>query len=302
MATWNRAVETLPREELASLQLKGLRKTLRRLGRAEVSALEELARLPFSTAADCRGRTLLSRCRADRRELVELHVDPVMSLAIAATKGDLLQNAEAVARGFAMAGLEKGDAFAVLEPLSLQGDGLACYQGCRKAGLFCLPAGDLAPVAQAELLAAAHAKGVFASVATLLRLPSVAGLQSLKTALVPAAGLTEGLRRELETRFGFAVFAAYGRAETGGFASLGHECRVHDGFHVWEDQCLVEIVDPKTGAVLPDGDRGEVVLTTLAREAMPLLRDRTGEVGRVVSRERCACGRTSLRLALGSAR
>ena len=122
MATWNRAVETLPREELASLQLKGLRKTLRRLGRAEVSALEELARLPFSTAADCRGRTLLSRCWADRRELVELHVDPVMSLAIAATKGDLLQNAEAVARGFAMAGLEKGDAFAVLEPLSLQGD------------------------------------------------------------------------------------------------------------------------------------------------------------------------------------
>ena len=272
MATWNRAVETLPREELASLQLKGLRKTLRRLGRAEVSALEELARLPFSTAADCRGRTLLSRCRADRRELVELHVDPVMALAIAATKGDLLQNAEAVARGFAMAGLEKGDAFAVLEPLSLQGDGLACYQGCRKAGLFCLPAGDLAPVAQAELLAASHAKGVFASVATLLRLPS-------------AAGLTEGLRRELETRFGFAVFAAYGRAETGGFASLGHECRVHDGFHVWEDQCLVEIVDPKTGAVLPDGDRGEVVLTTLAREAMPLLRYRT-----------------ALRLALGSAR
>ena len=100
MATWNRAVETLPREELASLQLKGLRKTLRRLGRAEVSALEELARLPFSTAVDCRGRTLLSRCRADRRELVELHVDPVMALAIAATKGDLLQNAEAVARGF----------------------------------------------------------------------------------------------------------------------------------------------------------------------------------------------------------
>lgn len=297
MATWNRAVETLPREELASLQLKGLRKTLRRLGRAEVSSPEELARLPFSTAADFRDRPWLVRCRTDRKELAELHVDPVTSLVLAATKGDLLQNAEAVARGFAMAGLEKGDAFAILEPLSLQGDGLACYQGCRKAGLFCLPAGDLAPVAQAELLKTAHAKGVFASVATLLRLPSGADLRSLKTALVPAAGLTDGLRRELETRFGFTVFAAYGRPETGGFASLGHECRAHDGLHIWEDQYLVEIVDPKTGAVLPDGERGEVVLTTLARGAMPLLRYRTGDVARIVSRERCTCGRTSLRLA-----
>ena len=297
MATWNRAVETLPREALEVLQLKGLRKTLRRLGRAEVSSLEELARLPFSTASDLRRQTLLSRCCVDRKELAELHVDPVTSLAFAATKGDLLQNAEAVARGFAMAGLGKGDAFAILEPLSLQGDGLACYQGCRKAGLYCLPAGDLTPIAQAELLKAFHVKGVFASVATLLSLPASAELGSLKVALVPSAGLTDGLRQELETRFAFTVFAAYGRPETGGFASLGHACRAHDGLHVWEDQYLIEIIDPKTGAVLPDGERGEVVVTTLAREAMPLLRYRTGDHARILSRERCTCGRTSLRIA-----
>lgn len=295
MATWNRVVETLPREELEALQLKGLRKTLRRLGRIEVSSLRELDRLPFTTASDLRTRTLLSRSCVDRKELAELHVDSVTSLAVAATKGDLLQNAETVARGFAMAGLEKGDAFAILEPLSLQGDGLACYQGCRKAGLFCLPAGDLAPVAQAGLLESAHVKGVFASVSTLLSLPARVDFTPLKVAIVPVAD-ADALRKMLESRFGCAVFAAYGRPETGGFASLGHECRAHDGIHLWEDQYLIEIVDPRTGAILPDGERGEVVVTTLAREAMPLLRYRTGDFARILTRERCTCGRTSLRI------
>lgn len=299
MSTWNRALETLPRAELESLQLKGLRKTLRRLCRPEVSTLADLARLGFCSVKDLSRQPLLSRCQVDRHALAELRLDASVNppLALAETKADLLQDADALARAFAMAGVEKGDAVAILEPLAADADGLAAYQGCRKAGLFTLPLGGLDPQRQDELLTAHHAKAVVASVASLLRLSAVAKHPPVRVALVPSRGLTEGLRRELEARFGFAVFALAGLPVTGGLGTLGAECREHAGLHIWEDRYLVEIVD-QNGNVLPDGERGELVVTTLDREALPLLRYRTGCTAAILTRAPCVCGRTSLRLAL----
>lgn len=314
MATWNRALETLPRAELAALQLKGLRKTLRRVWANEggrlrlmragfsspdsVTSLEDLVRLPFQSAGVRRDISPLAGCCVNRRDLVELHLDPMTGAAVAATKSDLLQSAEAFARAFAMAGLEKGDAFAILEPLSLTGDGLACYHGCRKAGLFCVPAGTAGVARPVDILRDYRVKGVFASPSALLNLPTGCDLPSLRVALVPAEGLTDGLRQELSARLPVTVFSGYGRTETGGALSVAHECRAHDGLHVWEDLYLVEIVDSRTGASVADGEAGELVITTLAREAQPLVRLRTGVRARIVSREPCSCGRTSLRLAL----
>lgn len=296
MPAWNRAVEMLPRAQLEALQLKGLRKTLRRLSARDLLSLDDLAGLPFMTAADLRGRTLQARCSVDRRELAEFHFDPATGLSLAATKGDLRQTAEAWARAFAAAGLEPGQACAILEPLALSGDGLACYQGCRKFGLCCVPAGESEPTRQAELLVACHIKAVFATVASLLRVP-VRGLESglFRAVFAPAAELTPGLRAELEGRFACPVFAIDGRPETGGAGTVGYACTFQDGLHVCADQYVIEIVDPKTGEVVPDGEPGELVLTTLAREAQPLLRYRTGETACIVSREPCQCGRTTVR-------
>jgi phenylacetate-CoA ligase len=84
--------------------------------------------------------------------------------------------------------------------------------------------------------------------------------------------------------------------ETGGIGTTGQDCKAHAGLHVWEDQYITEIIDPVTGEVLPDGEYGEVVFTSLTREAMPIIRYRTHDITRIISREKCACGRTSLRI------
>jgi phenylacetate-CoA ligase len=84
--------------------------------------------------------------------------------------------------------------------------------------------------------------------------------------------------------------------ETGGVGTTGQDCRCHCGLHVFEDQYITEVIDPVTGKVLPDGEYGELVFTSLTREAMPIIRYRTHDISRIVSREKCACGRTSLRI------
>ena len=84
--------------------------------------------------------------------------------------------------------------------------------------------------------------------------------------------------------------------ETGGIGTTGQDCKAHAGIHVWEDQYITEIINPETGEVVPDGEYGEIVFTSLNREAMPVIRYRTRDITRIVSREKCACGRTSLRI------
>ena len=84
--------------------------------------------------------------------------------------------------------------------------------------------------------------------------------------------------------------------ETGGIGTTGQDCKAHCGIHVWEDQYITEIVDPVTGKPMPDGEYGEVVFTSLTREAMPIIRYRTHDISRILSREKCSCGRTSLRI------
>ena len=104
------------------------------------------------------------------------------------------------------------------------------------------------------------------------------------------------MRKRIEGRLHIECFDIYGMTETGGIGTTGQDCPAHCGLHVWEDQYITEIVDPVTGAPAPDGEYGEDVFTSLTREAMPLIRYRTHDISRIVSRDTCACGRTHLRL------
>ncbi|MBQ3672458.1 MAG: phenylacetate--CoA ligase family protein, partial [Kiritimatiellae bacterium] len=103
-------------------------------------------------------------------------------------------------------------------------------------------------------------------------------------------------RRRIESRLGIECFDIYGMTETGGIGTTGQDCRCHAGIHVFEDQYITEVIDPVTGKVLPDGECGELVFTSLTREAMPILRYRTHDICRILSRATCDCGRTSLRI------
>jgi phenylacetate-CoA ligase len=121
-------------------------------------------------------------------------------------------------------------------------------------------------------------------------------IPSLRVGIFGSETFSDEMRRRIENRLHIECFDIYGMTETGGIGTTGQDCKAHDGIHVWEDQYITEIIDPVTGKVLPDGEYGEVVFTSLTREAMPIIRYRTHDISRILSREKCSCGRTSLRL------
>jgi phenylacetate-CoA ligase len=323
MDMWNRAAETMSRDQLAKVQFDGVKKTLRRvwgnpfysqrLKKAGLSdcenfsSLDELSKLPFMTKEDFREAYPLKMNCVSRSELREFHMSSGSTgtpVVMAYTKGDLLQWAECMARCFYMAGLERGDAFQIMPTFGLFNGGFGCYHGCRKAGLFCVPASSGNTERQIKLMRDFRVKG-FCSVVSYVpriieKLDEANGddrfLPSLKVGIFGSETFSDALRRKIEGRLGIECFDIYGMTETGGIGTTGQDCKAHCGIHVWEDQYITEIIDPATGEVLPDGEYGEVVITSLTREAMPIIRYRTRDISRILSREKCACGRTSLRI------
>lgn len=320
---WNRELETMPRERLQELQLKGLQKTLRRAWtnefyRARLSAagvsspediksLDDLTRLPFLTKDDFRDAYPLKMSCVDRSELREFHMSSGSTgtpVVMAYTKGDLIQWAECMARCFTMAGLKAGDAFQIMPTFGLFNGGFGCYHGCRKAGLFCVPASSGNTERQIKLMRDFRVKGFCSVVSYVPRIiekldadPSGDhDIPSLEVGIFGSETFSDEMRKRIENRLHIECFDIYGMTETGGIGTTGQDCKAHAGIHVWDDHYITEIIDPVTGKNVEDGEYGEVVFTSLTREAMPIIRYRTRDISRIVSREKCECGRTSLRL------
>jgi len=320
---WNRAAETMSRDEYAKVQLEGLQKSLRRVWQNEfyrdrlkkggvanpedIKSLDDLTRLPFFTKEDFREAYPLKMNCVDRSDLLEFHMSSGSTgtpVVMAYTKNDLTQWAECMARCFTMAGLQKGDAFQIMPTFGLFNGGFGCYHGCRKAGLFCVPASSGNTERQIKLMRDFRVKGFCSVVSYVPRLiekldAETSGdhdIPSIRVGIFGSETFSDEMRRKIEKRLHIECFDIYGMTETGGIGTTGQDCKAHEGIHVWEDQYITEIVDPKTGAPVPDGEYGEVVFTSITREAMPIIRYRTHDISRIVSREKCACGRTSLRI------
>jgi phenylacetate-CoA ligase len=217
------------------------------------------------------------------------------------TDADLDQWAECMARCYAMAGISRGDTIQITPSFGLFNGGFGFYHGARKAGLFVIPAGAGNTPRQIQLMNDFGVKALMGVVSYGLRILEVVEAQklripSLKIGIFGAETFSDSMRERIQKGLGIEAFDIYGMTETGGVGTTGMDCRFHCGLHVWEDQYVVEVVDPKTGRAVEEGERGEVVFTSLQRRAIPLLRFRTGDLSRVLSRERCECGRTSLRL------
>ena len=323
MSMWNREKETLSRDEYSKLQLEGLKKSLARVWGNEfyrsrlekggvgspedVKSLDDLAKLPFFTKEDFREAYPLKMSCVDRKELLEFHMSSGSTgtpVVMAYTKGDLLQWAECMARCYAMAGLEKGDAFQIIPTFGLFNGGFGFYHGARKAGLFTVPASSGNTERQIRLMKDFRSKGFASVVSYVPRLiekldecpEGERDLPHLKVGIFGSETFSDETRKRIESRLGIECFDIYGMTETGGVGTTGQDCRCHCGLHVFEDQYITEVIDPVTGKVLPDGEYGELVFTSLTREAMPIIRYRTHDISRIVSREKCACGRTSLRI------
>ena len=323
MKFWNREIETMSRDALEALQLKGLQKTLRRVWACDwwrdllhkrgmsdpqdFKSLDDLRNLPFLTKEDFREAYPLKMSTVDRKELLEFHMSSGSTgtpVVMAYTKNDLNQWADTMARCFTMAGLEAGDTFQIMPTFGLFNGGFGCYHGCRKAGLFCVPASSGNTERQIKLMRDFHVKGFCSVVSYVPRIiekldADASGnhdIPSLRVGVFGSETFSDEMRKKIENRLHIECFDIYGMTETGGIGTTGQDCSAHAGIHVWDDYYITEIIDPATGKNVPDGEYGEVVFTSLSREAMPIIRYRTHDISRIVSREKCACGRTHVRI------
>lgn len=321
MNYFNQAAETLSRQELTALQDTRLREVIRhvaernpyfkaKLDEAGVDAsrfkgLEALTSLPFMSKEDFRRHYPLGMLCVEKTSLAEMHMSSGSTgtpVVMPYTEKDLRQWGECMARCYRMAGVKKGDVCQITPGFGLFNGGFGFYHGAREAGLFVIPCGAGNTPRQIKLAKDFKTRVLTSVVSYVVRIMEELEarqeeLPDLQIGIFGAETFSEAMKERIRSRLGIDVFDIYGMTETGGVGTLGMDCTFHAGLHQWEDHYIVEVVDPGTGLPVPDGVVGEVVVTSLTREALPVIRFRTGDWSSVISREPCACGRTGLRLA-----
>jgi phenylacetate-CoA ligase len=320
-AVWD-AAETLPRAELAILQLRRLRETVDRVLRADglgarrladagvsgpedIGSLADVAGIPFMTKADLRDQYPFGLLAVPREELVRLHASSGTHgkpTVVGYTHADLDTWTELMARCMTMAGVRRGMLIHNANGYGLFTGGLGFHQGGERIGATVVPVSGGFTARQALLLGDLGAQVLvstpsYALVIAQAVLDSGRDPRSLGLALGLFGGepWTEGLRAEIERVIGLKAMNFYGLSEMCG-PGVAAECLVaRSGLHVQEDHFLVEVIDPASGATVAAGSEGELVLTTLTKEALPLIRYRTGDLVSITS-DPCECGRTTARL------
>ncbi|RLI11562.1 phenylacetate--CoA ligase [Candidatus Bathyarchaeota archaeon] len=310
--------ETMPREKLLKLQEERLRKIVRYcyekipvykrkfkdagIAPDDVKTLDDLEKIPFTTKEDLRKAYPFGMLATGLSEVLELHASSGTTghpTTCAYTKNDLDVWSKVMARIYASAGTRKGDIVHNAYGYGLFTGGLGFHYGALAVGATVLPiaAGNterqikLAKEYGTTILActpsyAAHL-GEYAR--EKMGINPVEELK-WKSGLFGAEAWSEELRRRIEELLGLEAFDIYGLSEVIG-PGVSVECPQHDGLHIFEDHFIPEIIDPETGEKLEEGKTGELVLTTLTREATPVLRFRTGDITSFKTEE-CSCGRT----------
>ncbi len=318
---WDQESETLPRPALEASQLTRLQDTVQRVAQhvpfyqrkfeelgvkpGDIRSLADMSRLPFTTGADLRAIYPDGMLATPRDGSVRLHTSSGTTgkpKAIFFSRNDISNSAELIARSLVMAGVTKADVFQNMMSYGLFTGGLVMHYGAEKVGCLVIPAGPGTSERQLMLMQDFRTTAVHI-------LPSYAlyfagfleqrGIQprrdlALRKAFVGAEPHTEETRRRIEQALGVDVYNSYGLTEMNG-PGVAFECEGKAGMHLWEDNFVMEIINPATGEPLPEGQMGELVLTTLKREAMPILRYRTRDITAIIP-EPCPCGRTHRRL------
>lgn len=315
---WEPEAESRPREALERQTLDGLRRTLghvltrpawrRRLGDAapgDIRGPADWARLPFLTKDDLRDAYPFGLAGVDPERIARVHMssgttgNPVVNPF---TRADVEQWGAVMARCYAAAGVGARDVIQITPSFGLFTGGFGFHYGAERIGAMVVPIGAGRTSLQLQLMRDLGTT-VLAGISTYpLRILEVAreegfdlGALRLRVAILGSEMWSDDLRRLIERELSMTTFDILGMTETGG-PGLGIDCAARAGIHVWEDHYFCEVVDPGTGRPRADGEEGELVVSTLTREGLPLIRYRTRDLTRVVSRAPCACGRTHLRL------
>ena len=315
---WDSA-ETLPREQLEDLQLRRLRSAVARVLRGqppgaerlvtagitaagEIGSLADLSRIPFTTKADLRASYPFGLLAVEREQLVRVqassgsHGKPTV---VGYTRGDLETWTELMARCMTMAGVRPGMVIHNANGYGLFTGGLGFHQGGERIGATVVPVSGGFTARQAMLLRDLGAHVLVSTpsyalaIAQALAEDGGAASLPLRLGLFGGEPWTEAMRGQIERALPLRAVSFYGLSEMCG-PGVAAECPARTGLHVQEDHFIVEVIDPG-GRAVPPGTEGELVFTTLTKEALPLLRYRTGDIGCLADTP-CPCGRSTVRL------
>ena len=309
---WNEKMETLRGKELQELQLKRLKETVARtqnidfyqkmfadagIRLEDIKTLDDLSKIPFTKKADLRGGYPFGFLAVPMNRINRIHTTSGTTgkpTVVAYTRNDLNSWSELIARNLTMVGLHEGDMFHNASNYSLFTGGLGFHYGAEKIGCAVVPAGVGNTKRQIEMIQDFGVNAIHCTPSYAMHLTEVAedmhaNLDSLRIGVFGAEAWSENMRRDLENRLNIKAYDSYGMSELFG-PGVAFECPEQDGLHIWHDCYIVEIIDPKTGETLGPGEKGEMVITPLVKEAMPLLRYRTGDITMLMEDD-CTCGR-----------
>ena len=313
---WQKEIETASRQEIEKLQLLKLNDTIERAKKskyysktlADVKALsdiKELKNLPFTEKQDLRNGFPYDFLTVDMSDVVRLHSSSGTTgnpTVVYHTAQDLQNWANISARCMYAAGARKNDIFQNTMGYGLFTGGLGFHYGAEKLGMMTIPIGPGNSKRQVWFMQNFGTSVVHILPSYAVRLyhsMKADGVDpkkdlKLKIFFIGAEPHTEELRREIQDLYGLKAFNSYGLSEISG-PGVAFECPEQNGMHVWEDFVIPEIINPDTLEVLPDGQEGELVLTAICRQAMPVIRYRTRDLTSIIP-EPCACGRTHRRI------
>ena len=323
---WNRNHEAMPREKLARLQFLRLKQTLeavyqlvphyqkifREIGAepGDIRSLADLARLPFTIKDDLRNNYPYGLFTDGLNEVVRIHSSSGttgLPTVVGYTRHDLEIWAELMARALSGAGAVRDSVVHIAYGYGLFTGGLGVHYGAEKIGATVVPISGGQTRRQVRMmkdlgttLLACTPSYALNIAETMEEMQIDPGELQLKSGLFGAEPWSDNMRRVIEKKLQISAFDIYGLSEVMG-PGVAYECPAKEGLHLAEDHFIAEIIDPASGEVLPEGATGELVITTITKEALPVVRYRTHDITSL-TREPCSCGRTHLRMAKVSGR
>ena len=317
---FNPELETMDREQIEKLQLERLKTTVEHcmhsafykqrfkeagLEPGDIRSLDDIRKIPFTTKQDLRDTYPFGMASVPLSQCVRLHSSSGTTgnpTVILHTQKDLDEWANAVARCLWMVGCRPDDVFQNTSGYGMFTGGLGFQYGAERLGMLTVPAAAGNTRRQLKFFTDFGTTVVHAIPSYATRIYEVMQQEGidprrdtkLRTLVIGAEPHSEEQRRRIQDMLGVKAYNSFGMSEMCG-PGVAFECKEQNGMHIWEDYYIAEIVDPKTLEPVPDGEIGELVLTTINREAMPLLRYRTRDLTRIIPGE-CPCGRHHKRI------
>ncbi|MBT8506990.1 phenylacetate--CoA ligase [Methanomicrobiaceae archaeon CYW5] len=311
-AYWDREKETLTGDALETLQSKRLKWTVRQaaevpfyrdlfkkagIAPGDIQSVRDIEKIPFTTKKDLQQGYPFGFLAVPLKKVVRIHTTSGTTgkpTVVGYTRRDLDNWSELIARNLTMVGLTDEDIFQNAVNYGLFTGGLGFHYGAEKCGMTVIPSATGNTKRQIEMIDDFGVTALHCTPSYAMHIAEVAEkegttLPSLKTGMFGAEPWSDNMRAILEEKLGVTAYDSYGMSEMYG-PGAAFECPERNGLHIWHDMYYVEIIDPETGEVLGPGERGELVVTPLVKEAMPLLRYRTGDITMIMEDE-CPCGR-----------